>query len=240
MKKDVWISGWRLDALIFDMDGLIFDSERIVQRAWTSASRELGIPDAGAHIYNTIGFNSARRDVYFSGVFGADFPATEFAVASRRHFIAISETEGVPVKPGAKELLQFAKELGIKTALATSSRQIHAVEMLKRAELFHYFDAAVYGDVVKNAKPDPEIYLTAAHMLKTAPSGCMALEDAPAGIQSAYAAGMRPVMVPDLVAPDQETLAKCWRCFDTLNDVIAWIRSSSFAIPAPGSSTGED
>lgn len=238
MKKEIWIQDWRLDAMIFDMDGLIFDSERIVQRAWTSASRELGIPDAGAHIYNTIGFNSARRDVYFSEVFGADFPAADFAAASRRYFIAISKAEGVPVKPGARELLELAKEQGIMTALATSSRQLHAVEMLRQAELFHYFDAAIYGDVVKNAKPDPEIYLTAARLLKTAPSGCMALEDAPAGIQAAYAAGMRPVMIPDLVTPDRETLAKCWRSFDTLNDVITWIRSSSAIVPAPGSTAG--
>lgn len=239
MKKRISIQGMRLNALVFDMDGLIFDSERIVQRAWTKASQELGLPDVGAHIYNTIGFNAGRREIYFYQTFGADFPAADFAVTTRRCFKAIAEAEGVPVKPGAVELLQLAKELGVKTALATSSRKAHAVEMLEQAEIYRYFDGAIYGDEVRNAKPDPEIYQKAGQLLKADPAGCIALEDAPAGIQAAYAAGMHPVMIPDLVAPDRETLAKCWRCYETLKDVVDLIRSSTF-LPAAGCSAGQD
>jgi len=220
MKKEVWIQDKKIKALVFDMDGLIFDSEKIVQRAWTKSSEELGLPDVGAHIYNTIGFNTVRREAYFYQTFGESFPADDFAVLARKNFQDIAHAEGIPLKPGARELVQLAKEWELKTAVATSSRKAHAVEMLTEAGLYQYFDGAVYGDIVKNAKPDPEIYIAASKVLGVEPGQCIALEDAPAGIEAAYAAGMQPVMIPDLVAPGEEILAMCYQCFPTLNGVI--------------------
>jgi len=220
MKREISLQDNKIAALIFDMDGLIFDSERIVQKSWTITSKELGLPDVGAHIYYTIGFNAVRREEYFFKTFGQTFPSEEFAVLARKNFQAVAEAEGMELKPGAKELMILAKELDLKVAVATSSREAHALEMLKEANLYQYIDGAVYGDRVKNAKPDPEIYITACGVLAVNPAESIALEDSPAGIQSAHAAGMLPIMIPDLVQPDESTSKMCFGCFETLNSVI--------------------
>lgn len=197
--------------VVFDMDGLIFDSERIVQRAWYETGKRTGYPDLGDHIFRTIGFNRARRKVYFKGVYGEDFPHEEIAELARACFVEITEREGMPVKKGAAELLEFLHGRGIRIGLATSSSEDHAKNALVEADLFHFFDGCVYGNMIVNSKPDPEIYLKACEAIGVKPAEALALEDAPSGIEAAQAAGMRPVMVPDLVEPDEETRSRAWR-----------------------------
>lgn len=114
---------------------------------------------------------------------------------------------------------------GYRLALATSSRELHAQLLLKKYGLFDYFDGAVYGNMVSAGKPDPEIYLKACASIQVLPEFAIALEDAPSGIRSAAAAGMRPVMIPDLVEPDEAVLELVWRRFDTLYDVIDLLES---------------
>ena len=150
-----------LDALVFDMDGLIFDSERVVQRTWNDAGEQLGYGKIGEHIYNTLGFNVKRRKEYFQGVFGQDFPMDDFNRITRARFQEIVAEEGLAMKPGVRELLNWAHSRGIKTAVATSSRRVYSTDLLKRADIWKLLDGAVFGDMVTNAKPDPEIYLTA-------------------------------------------------------------------------------
>lgn len=210
-----------IDALIFDMDGLLFDSERIVQRSWEDCGNVLGLPGMGSHIYNTLGMNAAARSVYFTREVGADFPHEEFAALTRVRFREITDEEGLPMKPGVKELLTYARDHGLKTALATSSRGEYAMRNLTDAAIKEYFDGFVFGDMVSRAKPDPEIYLAACQSIGTAPGRCMALEDSPNGIRSAHAAEMVPVMVPDLVRPDEELRSLTYKIVDTLHDVPA-------------------
>ena len=112
-----------LDALVFDMDGLIFDSERVVQRTWNDAGDQLGYGKIGEHIYNALGFNVKRRKEYFQGVFGQDFPMDDFNRITRARFQEIVAEEGLAMKPGVRELLNWARSRGIKTAVATSSRR---------------------------------------------------------------------------------------------------------------------
>ena len=212
-----------LDALVFDMDGLIFDSERVVQRTWNDAGEQLGYGKIGEHIYNTLGFNVKRRKEYFQGVFGQDFPMDDFNRITRARFQEIVAEEGLAMNPGVRELLNWAHSRGIKTAVATSSRRVYSTDLLKRADIWKLLDGAVFGDMVTNAKPDPEIYLTACSLIHAVPARSVALEDAPAGIRSAHAAGMIPVMVPDLVQPDEETLRLCAGKFESLLDVIPYL-----------------
>ena len=212
-----------LDALVFDMDGLIFDSERVVQRTWNDAGEQLGYGKIGEHIYNTLGFNVKRRKEYFQGVFGQDFPMDDFNRITRARFQEIVAEEGLAMKPGVRELLNWAHSRDIKTAVATSSRRVYSTDLLKRADIWKLLDGAVFGDMVTNAKPDPEIYLTACSLIHAVPARSVALEDAPAGIRSAHAAGMIPVMVPDLVQPDEETLRLCAGKFESLLDVIPYL-----------------
>lgn len=209
-----------IKGLVFDMDGLLFDSERIVQRSWNAAGDDLGYPDIGGHIYHTVGFNRARREIYFKGVYGEDFPHDEFQEKAAVHFLEIVNREGMPVKPGARELLSFAKDQGLRLGVATSSSSDYAADNLKNAGLYDYFDGFIYGNMVTRSKPDKEIYEKACRIIGVDPKEAVALEDAPSGIASAYAAGLRPVMVPDLVKPDEETLKKVWLVRTSLLEVI--------------------
>ena len=209
-----------IKAIVFDLDGLLFDSERIVQRSWEDVGNELGIPHMGSHIYHTLGMNLAGRNAYFSEAVGEDFPHEEFAEKTRMRFREIVDAEGLPMKPGGRELLQYAKKEGYQMAVATSARREYALRNLTEADILHFFDGFVFGDVVRRAKPDPEIYLRACESIHMSPENCRALEDAPAGIRSASAAGLKPVMIPDLAEPTEEILELTYRKCDSLFDVI--------------------
>ncbi len=207
-------------AFVFDMDGLLFDSERIVQRSWNIAGQELGLGNVGEHIYHTIGMNRLSRKKYYEENIREDFPFDEFSALTRKYFFGIVEKEGLPVKPGAKEILQFAKDNNIKLALATSSSRDYAMKCLRDVGLDTFFDGIVCGDMVSHSKPDPEIYLRACRLIEVKPEEAVAFEDAPAGVKSAYKAGMKVVMVPDLVEPSQEIQDMLWAKWNTLQDVF--------------------
>ena len=214
----------KIRALVFDMDGLLFDSEKVVQKSWYIAGERLGYPNVGDHIYHTLGFNVVRRSRYFSETFGEKFPVETFNQMTREIFYELKETEGVPKKPGVDELLSYAKEEGYLLAVATSSGEAYSRTLLKEGGIWDYFDAAVFGDMVTHAKPDPEIYLKACEKLGVKPSEAAALEDSPNGIRSAYAAGMYPIVIPDLVRPDEEIKSlSTWQC-ESLFDVISILK----------------
>lgn len=196
----------KIKGVVFDMDGLIFDSERVVQRSWNYAGKHLGFGEEfGNHIYNTIGFNAMRRKLYFEQNVDPAFPMEEFQSATRAYFHQVKDTEGVPLKLGAKELMTYAKNKGYKVAVATSSSRKYAVDMLTQAGIYDLLDACVCGDMVEHGKPHPEIYLRACEAIGLYPIECIALEDSPAGIQSAHKAGLKTIMIPDLVEPTEET-----------------------------------
>ena len=203
----------KVEALVFDMDGLLLDSERVVQRSWNYAGEKLRYGRIGEHIYHTLGFNVVRREAYFKSVYGEDFPMDKFNELTREKYYGICDKEGIGVKEGARELLIYAKEHGYKVGLATSSREIHAKASLEKVGLWKYFDGGVFGDSVKHAKPDPEIYLKACE-----PVHSIALEDAPAGIRSASAAGMIPVMIPDLLPPTPEIESLTAKIFPSMTE----------------------
>lgn len=210
--------------LVFDMDGLIFNSERVVMRSWDWAGDVLGYERFGEHIYNTIGFNVKRREDYFREKVSPDFPMDRFTALTREKYHKIVEEEGLEKKPGVEELLKYAAGEGYRIALATSSRREHASELMYEQGLLKYFDGAVYGDMVTAGKPSPEIYIKACRKIKVAPCNALALEDAPAGIRSAVAAGLRAIMIPDLVEPDDSIRSMVWHRFDTLFDVLSLLK----------------
>lgn len=209
-----------IKGIIFDMDGLIFDSERVVQRAWKEIGEEYGYPAMEEQIYKTVGFNRDRREVYFKNQYGEDFPHDLFVDKTREKFSRIVAVEGLPVKRGARELLAFAREKGFRIGLATSSSSDYAHEELTTAGIDGYFDGFVFGNMVTRSKPDKEIYVKACAAVGIQPDEGLALEDAPAGVESAFSAGLQVIMVPDLVQPDAQTRAKTWKVVESLEDVI--------------------
>lgn len=214
-----------VEGIVFDMDGLLFDSERIVQRSWNMTGEELGIGTIGDHIYNTLGMNVKSRTAYFKEVYGQEFPMDEFNVSTRKNFQNIEDREGVPLKPGAIELLEYAKKQGYKLGVATSSRREHATRLLKNGNIYHYFDGVVFGDMVSNTKPDPEIYLLACELIGVKPESAVALEDSPLGIRAAHAAGMYPIMIPDMVLPTEDIRMLAYRVLQSLCEVAKELKS---------------
>lgn len=213
-----------IKALLFDMDGLLLDSERVVQESWNVAGEALGYGKVGEHIYNTLGMNASGRKEYFNNVFGTGFPYEEFQKLSRKAFFNVADQEGIPLKPGAKELIFYAKQMGYKVGLVTSSRKEYAMDVLKKAGIFSCFDGCIFGDMVSKSKPDPEIYEKGCKMLGEEPEWCIAFEDAPAGVIAASAAGIDVIMVPDLVQPNDAIRMRTWKVLDSLDEAIGLLR----------------
>ncbi len=201
------------------MDGLLIDSERIVQKSWKIAGDRMGYQGMDQVIYPLLGVNRAGRDIYFKEHLGEDFPCDEFAAKASQAFYEIAE-DGVPIKEGAKDLLEYGKSKGLSMALTTSSRKEYATKVLGDLRILDYFDGMVTGDMVTHSKPDPEIYLRGAKLLGLKTSECMALEDAVAGIKAAHSAGTVPILVPDLIEPPEEIVRLAYRKCKSLLDVI--------------------
>jgi len=190
-------------AVLFDMDGVIFDSERAVLAVWQELAAELGLEEIEAVFHRCIGTNKERT----RGIFLEAYPEQDFSAfdqSCRARFLSRYGGGRLPVKPGAREILTALKARGVPLALASSTRCETVCRELDEAGLLGYFDAVVGGDQVTRSKPDPEIFLTAAEKLGAAPGACIVIEDSFNGVRAAAAAGMRPVMVPDLLPPDGE------------------------------------
>lgn len=186
-------------AVIFDLDGLMFDSEKEVQYAWDVTGEEMGYGKMGHHIYHTLGMNRASREVYFKEHYGQDFPYERFQQRYREVVHRHIEVGQIPAKPGLYELLEALKKRGIPMAVATSSSPQHARMYLERGGAAGYFREVITGDMVTKAKPDPQIYQIACEKLRVRPGNALALEDSYNGLRAAYRAGMKAVMVPDLL-----------------------------------------
>ncbi|MCL2563261.1 MAG: HAD family phosphatase [Oscillospiraceae bacterium] len=208
-----------LKAVIFDMDGLLFDTEAVYLEAWPHAGRALGITIAIKDIKDTVGRPPWDYEDFFRTRYGPAFCMIKALDAIREYVTDKFETYGIPLKPGAREVLEFLHQKGIPTAMGTSNRSNIVAAYLKATEMTHYFNPIVTGDMVNEAKPAPDIYLKAAKDLGLRPEQCLVLEDSPIGAEAACRAGCRTVIVPDLVQPDDVIRSKVWRVFETLGDV---------------------
>lgn len=195
-------------AVIFDMDGLLFDTEALWQEALLSAAAEAGhaVPD---EVYNkSIGIRRSHTRPLFLSHFGEAFAFDDFHASWTRHFWRIAESK-LPVKPGALELLETLDQLRLPRAIATSSSRTTVERHLTAHGLMHRFDHIVCRGDYENGKPAPDPFLKAAERLEIEPRLCLALEDSHVGVRSASAAGMMTVMVPDLLEPTAEVCALC-------------------------------
>ena len=215
-------------AVIFDMDGLLFDTETLYQAAAVAAAQEGGHDISSGIIFRLIGLPWQRGRAMLLAHFGAGFPVDDFEAAWLRHFWRMAE-DGLALKPGARELLDMLEELRLPRAIASSSSHRTIRHHLAAHDLADRFDALVgHGDYAAG-KPAPDPFLTAAERLGVAPRLCLALEDSHNGVRSAAAAGMMTIMVPDLLPPTEEIRGLCTAIAADLHEVGRMIRAAGAA-----------
>jgi HAD superfamily hydrolase (TIGR01509 family) len=197
----------RPDAVIFDMDGLMLDTEPLAARAWSDAAKTLGVAFDSAINAHLIGRNFPDCRMIISEHQGAGYPVDDLMREWHGAYDAIVAREGIRFKPGLLELLTWLEGAAIPKAVATSTRRSRAQTKLEQTGILARFAVLVGGDEIAHGKPAPDIFLEAAARLGVAPTACMVLEDSEPGMRGALAAGMTPVMVPDILAPSASLLA---------------------------------
>ncbi len=195
-------------AVIFDMDGIIFDSEQLILDCWENVGEKYQIADIKEVCIDCIGTNSVKTREIICSYYGETFPYDKYRKEADELFREYVRTKGMPIKKGVRELLQYLKEENIAIGLASSTRLAIVEEELRQAGLYDYFQVVMGGDQLKRSKPEPDIYLLTCEKMGIQPEDAYAIEDSYNGIRSAYRAGMMPIMVPDILQADDEMKEK--------------------------------
>ena len=214
-------------AIIFDMDGVIFDTEQLVIDCWEKVGKRYGLPGIRETFIRCIGTTLVKtREIVFE-TYGKDFDYDKYSAEASAHFHEATDIPGIPVKKGVRELLDYLKEKQVPLGLASSTRLAVVEEELKQAGLYHYFSVVVGGDLLKRSKPEPDIYLMACEKMGVAAKDAYAIEDSYNGIRSAYAAGMAPIMVPDMLEATEEMREKSVVVLNDLFQVRDWFEEKA-------------
>lgn len=192
---------------LFDMDGLLLDTEPITIQAKVEEGKKIGLLIQEEMVKHTIGMSQKHVDAYFTSLFGERYQHEYFKKKRQEYLFAYMEKHGLPIKKGALSLLSFLKEEGVPMAIVTSSSREIVEQYQKYHSLFSYFDKIITGDEVKEGKPHPDVYLHAAEVMQVKAEECIVFEDSKNGVLSASRAKMTVVMVPDLIEPDEEVLS---------------------------------
>lgn len=218
--KPEWGAMRPIRGVLFDMDGLVLDTESLYTRFWREAAQSFGYPMT---VEQSLGMRSLGKKLgqpYLESLFG---PSIDYTTLRNRR-IELMETyiaeHGIAPKPGIYELLDYLDSQGIAAAITSSSPMGSIQKHLSAVDLLHRFQKLCSGHQIPNGKPAPDIYLLGAKELGLAPEDCLALEDSPTGILSAHRAGCLSVMIPDLDQPDEATEALLYAKADSLADII--------------------
>ncbi len=206
-------------AVIFDMDGVIFDSERLYMECCREAAEIFGVEDIDSTVYACIGLTTEKTHELYRNKYGEDFPLDDFWREATGRFAKKAKGGLLPVKKGARELLEMLYREGIPAVLASSTKTETVIRELIAADLFGYFKSIIGGDMVTKSKPEPDIFLLAAKRAGFAPEECIIIEDSFNGIRAARAAGGYVIMVPDLKQPDEEISSLADDIKQSLDDV---------------------
>ena len=205
--------------VIFDMDGLMLDTERPLLSLWPRATKQFGWDIPMEMVLRTIGITGKDTRTMFLQEYGPDFPYDSIQEELNRLIIEEFE-KGIAHKPGLLVLLDRLASLGIPLAVATSTRRERALWKLRKTGILDRFAALACGDEIANGKPAPDVFLLAAERLGKPPSDCVGFEDSPAGLQGLHAAGIRSVFIKDLAEPSPQVRATVWRCCADLAEAV--------------------
>ncbi len=210
-------------AVLFDLDGTLTDTEKFYQRAWPEALEHFGYKTEPWMPLELRSLGRPFAPARFKEWFGEDFDYASVREYRKGLIEEIIRENGIPLKPGAKEILAWLREQKIFTALVTANDYKRAERYLKQIDLFDYFDKIICANMVEQGKPAPDIYAFACKELELDPYETFAVEDSPNGVTSAYLAGCKVIMVPDLTQPDEELSQKIYKKIDKLMDLKSLI-----------------
>lgn len=214
-----------VSGIIFDMDGVLIDSERQSNEGWLWAAEQLGV-DMPMWLIDS--FKGAPAELcckFFDDYYKGEIDYWEAKELRTQHVYKIRETEGIPVKKGVKEVFEYIRNNGLKCAVATSTRRESAEKTLHKIGVWDYLDTVVYGDEVEHGKPEPDIFLRAAKAIGISPSEAVVVEDSINGIKAGYAADMRVVHIPDTIAIDDDIRKLTYMVCADLNGLIDVVES---------------
>ena len=216
-----------IKAVIFDLDGLLIDSEPLSYNLYQNLLKTYGKTLSLSHYANAYCGHSSK-DILNRLLSEFDLPLTyEEIAAIKTQGETIYTATPVPLKPGALALLTWLKERQYRILLATSSSRERAFKLLRANELDHYFDDMVFGAELKRSKPFPDVFILAAQKASALPEECLVLEDSEAGIQAAYSGGIPVICIPDMKQPDAEHKAMATALFESLTDVIKFLEQEN-------------
>ena len=211
-------------AVLFDMDGVIFDSERATYETWKAVAARHGFEQLDVPYMKSIGVNAQTCRQHFLDFYGQDFPYDAYQAEQSRDYHARYDHGRLPLKPFVRETLSMLRDRGLGLALASSTRTPVVEAQLRDAGLLPFFSVVIGGDQVSHSKPDPEIFLAAAADLGVSPADCAVIEDSYNGIRAAAAAGTIPLMVPDMLEPTEEIRQLTSQIFHNLFEVKEYLQ----------------
>jgi beta-phosphoglucomutase-like phosphatase (HAD superfamily) len=211
-------------AAIFDMDGLLLDTERLCMQAFQKACQKLSLPFVQSAYVKIIGCNEKGIEIAIMDHYAQYIDYPTLRKTWMEGYWPIVETQAIPIKPGVIELLEWFKSQNIPVSVATSTHQALAKTKLTLAGLASYFEHISSGCEVTNSKPHPEIFLLAAQRLKVSPQQCLVFEDSNNGVRAAIAANMQVYQIPDIVIPDQEIVNLGHQIEPSLIEVLAHLK----------------
>ena len=214
-----------IKAIIFDMDGLMIDSERVTFECYQERLKDMNLT-MDEEFYKTL-LGKPIKGIYqrFYDVYGNDFPIQNVIQDVHQLMAERFETEGVPVKKGLVELLHYLKDNNYKTIVATSSNRDRVDKILAQAKITEFFDDSICGDEVTKGKPNPEVFLKSCQKLGVNVDEAIVLEDSAAGIQASYDANIKVICIPDMKYPEKQYEEKTFKILKDLTEVTVYLKS---------------
>lgn len=208
----------KFKAVLFDMDGVLLDTEKVCKVTWKLAAEEYHLKNIDEAFYKCVGTNRHDTELILKNYLDGKVSPEVFREKTSELFYDVERNQGLDLKPFVVECLTELKASGFRLSVASSTRGESVRRQLKNAGIIDFFETLTTGDLVEHSKPAPDIYLKAAESLSLKPENCVAVEDSPNGVRAAVAAGIKCVMVPDLIQPDDEMKKIAWKILPSLKD----------------------
>lgn len=216
-----------IEAAIFDMDGVMFDTEALALKGWQIVGQKYGYEITSDDISEVRGRIVSDAQKIFNRKYGDKFDFYKARAEKSEYVLSYIHKNGIPIKKGLIELLQFLNSNNFKVGIATSTQKDTTTLYLEKANISNCFDKIICGDMIERGKPNPDIYLKTCKELEVYPQNCIVLEDSSNGIVASHSAGCKTIFVPDLDRPSEDVINICFKKVNSLLDVIEILKSQT-------------